>query len=205
MADGPFVPGEISADLDRLEKAMKRLAVEYEMFLTQMSRWPPHQRLAEVTAIIRHYSKTPPRRTVERFRFNTLSHRHSTAMERWSRRLRILEEKGAKSRLNRGSVTNTREDVDINKPQVLAAARLPDGQAVGDQLRDFYLAYKQARRARGLPIAGLNYSPFAETIQQTLDQARRKAAGSDLELRVDEVGGKVRITVRTLRKEEPRP
>jgi hypothetical protein len=199
MADGIFQPTEVTADLARLEKAMKQLAIEYEMYLSQSTKWPPHQRLAEVTAIIRYYSKFTPRRTVERFRFNTLVHRHTTSMERWSRRLRVIEEKGAAARLGRHRGQSEAELLDVSKPHTLAAAKLSSGQASGDQLRDFYVAYKQARKARGQAVSQLNYASFAETMKTTLQQARERAGGCDFELRVDEVGGKVRISVRALR------
>ncbi|MFN7967250.1 MAG: hypothetical protein U0V87_16325 [Acidobacteriota bacterium] len=198
MADGIFQPTEVSADLERLEKAMRRLRIEYEMFLSQAVKWPPHQRLAEIGAILRHYLKNPPRRTVDRFKFNTLSHRHTTAMERWSRRLRKLEEQGAASRFAKKDQARTAL-TDVNKPYTLAATKLAEGQAVGDQLRDFYLSYKQARKARGLPVSNLNYAAFADTMKETLQQARNKNTGRDLELRVDEVGGKVRISVRAVK------
>lgn len=198
MADGIFQPTEVSADLERLEKAMRRLAIEYEMFLSQAIKWPPHQRLAEIAAILRHYSKNPPRRTVDRFKFNTLSHRHTTSMERWSRRLRKLELHGASMRFSKASEAKAAL-TDVTKPFTLAATKLADGHAVGDQLRDFYLSYKQARKARGLPVSNLNYSSFADTMKDTLEQARSKNTGRDLELRVDEVGGKVRITVRAVK------
>lgn len=195
MADGIFQPTEVTADLERLEKAMKRLAIEYEMFLSQAIRWPPHQRLAEIGAIIRHYSKYPPRRTIDRFKFNTLVHRHTTSMERWSRRLRKLEEQGAAARLAR-SRAEEEALADVSKPHTLAETKLNRGHAVGDQLRDFYVAYKQARKARGLAVSSLTYASFAGTIEESLHQARERNGGRDLELRVDEVGGKVRITVR---------
>jgi hypothetical protein len=132
---------------------------------------------------------------VDRFRFNTLIHRYRTNSDRWRRRLKALEELGA----SRTAQAAAKEHVeDLSKPQVLLATRLRAGQVSSAQIRDVYLAYRTARKARGLAVAGMSYTPFADTLSDQLDQARDRSPGADLELRVDEVGGKVRITVRSV-------
>ncbi len=195
MADQLFTPSEIGADLDRLEKLFKRISTEWEMFLARSVRWPPHQRQAEIEAIIRHYLKAPPQRTPDRFRFNTMVHRYRTNSERWRRRLRLLEETGS-SRPGSPRRGRQAEIEDISRPHVLLSTRLRKGDASPDQMRDAYLAFRRARKARGHNVAKLTYRAFAEKISQHLGKVRDHAEGRPLELRVDELGGKVRIAVR---------
>lgn len=198
MADSLFVPTEVTADLAALEKLLKRIAIEWEMFINRSVQWPPHQRQAEIEAIIRHYTKAPPRRTAERFRFNTLVHRYRTNSERWSRRLRRVEESGN----GRGSASHRigREEraagEDVSRIQTLHRIRARAGRAKGDQMRDLYRAFREARKARGKSVSRLAYRDFAQRVDVYLQQARQRAAGQDVELRVDEVGGKVRIALR---------
>jgi hypothetical protein len=194
MGDQVFTPTEVRADLDRLEKTLKRLSIEYEMYLSQQVRWAPMQRQVECELIIRHYHKHPPRQTTDRFRFNTLVHRFRTSLERWGRRERQLQEQGVMRRRGAGRLKKRGEDP--NRAHTLYCQRLPEGSAVGDQVRDLYTAYRQARRARGQSVAPLSYAPFAGKLDRLLEQARRRAPGKPLELRVEHAGGKVSVSVR---------
>ncbi|RMF75117.1 MAG: hypothetical protein D6738_04645 [Acidobacteria bacterium] len=201
MSDTRFTPTNIRADLDTLTKLMKRLSVEYEMFFSQQVRWPPWQRQAECDAIIRHYQKNPPRQTADRFRFNTLVHRYRTTLERFSRRRRQLEEKGMiERRGQRRSALAERESVDVHRPQTLVSQTARAGRAQGDQVRDLYRAYRDARRARGQEIRKLTYAPFAEKIERLLSKARAQAGGRDVELQLTEADGRVTVAVRPVRR-----
>jgi len=194
MADTLFTPTEVTADLAALEKLLRRVAIEWEMFINQSTPWPPHQRQAEIEAIIRHYLKTPPRRTADRFRFNTLVHRYRTSCELWARRVRRRDASGQNPRRRAGRDRGA--DLDPNRAQVLHRIRTRQGKASGDQMRDLYRAFKDARRARGKAVSRLAYRDFVRRVDRNLERARQRTGGRDLELRVDEVGGKVRITVR---------
>ena len=195
MADSLFSPTEVRADLDRLEKLLKRLATEYEMFLAGSVRWPPWQRQAEVEAIVRHFAKNPPQRTVDRFRFNTMVHRLRTSLERWGRRQRAIEMEGHRARLA-GRAARPIQAEDVNRPHVMVQMRAGGGCLDATQLRDLYTSYKNASRARGLPVSGLTYRNFARKVDAAVGAARGQHPGRDVELLLDEVGGKVRLVVR---------
>lgn len=204
MADSKFVPGTVRDDLKRLEETMKRLAVGYELFLIQSTRWPPNERKAECEAIVRHYTKNPPRQTADRFRFHTLVHRYRTNLERWRRRLRALEESG-EARLGgaRGPGADKRHDVeDPNRPFTLLSVQVDSKDPNPQQLRDLYLAYRQARKARGMTVSKMGYGPFVSNMSKHLEKARAKSGGGGLELRVDTLSGKVRIAVRPVSKSQ---
>ncbi|RMG42834.1 MAG: hypothetical protein D6718_13355 [Acidobacteria bacterium] len=192
MSGGIFEPTEVRKDLDRLDRSLRKLRTQYELFLARITKWPPNETLMEVEAIIRHYTKYPPHRTVDRFRFNTLVHRHRTSMERWRRRQRKLEQIGS----GHPRAGSRRADEDLSVPQTLMITRAERGEVKGEQLRDLYLAYRQARKARGLNVAKLRYRKFVETVGRHLQTARSRAGDRDLELRVDTAGGKVTIAVR---------
>ncbi len=202
LGDSLFTPTEVTADLETLEKKIHQLGVDYEVFFTaradgKVNVPPPTRRQAEVEAITRHYLKSPPRRTADRFRFNTLVHRYRMSCERWSRRLRKQEEQGI---VGRGSAAASRREAiaadDVSRPQVLAATRAPQGAVSGGQVRDLFSTFRGARKARGQAVADLSYGEFAERLAQRIDEARRVSPGRDLELRVDEVQGRVRVAVR---------
>jgi len=195
VADSAFIPSDVRSDLDRLEKLLKRFATEYEMYLAGSIKWPPWQRQAEIEAIVRHYAKNPPQRTVERFRFNTMVHRLRTSLERWSRRQRAIEQEGHRARLA-GTTARSANAEDVNRPHVMLATVAPAGKADAAQLRDLFTAYKKASRARGLPVSNLTYRSFANKLDHAVKQARGRHPGRDVELLLDEVGGKVRLVVR---------
>lgn len=203
MGDSLFTPTEARADLELLDKTMKKLGIEYEMFFSQQIRWPPTRTQNETEAIIRHYQKSPPRQTSDRYRFNTLVHRYRTSQERWARRRRQLEEQGVSLRHRYGGSgvpdrAAERAVADISKPQVLLATTAREGSTTGDQMRDVYSAYRQARKARGQSISSLSYAPFANKVGELLARAKERNGGKDVELRVTEVGGKVTLSVRSV-------
>lgn len=210
MADTLFTPTEVSADLHLLEKTLQQLGVDYELFFAaradgKIGMQPPHRRLAETEAIVRHFIKHPPHRTVDRFKFNTLVHRYRTSMERWRRRMKMLEEQGA-TRAAAASARELAHVEDLSRPQTLLATLLRGGKVSSAQIRDVYLAYRTARKARGLPVTGLTYTPFADKLSTKLESARQRSPGRDLELRVDELAGQVRVAVRSVgAKEEAEP
>lgn len=202
MGDGLFTPTEVTADLGHLEKLLHQLGVDYELFFAaradgKTNVLPPQRRQAEVEAVVRHYTKSPPRRTADRFRFNTLVHRYRIGMERWSRRIRQQEEMGlGRNATVTGPQRRERLANDVSKPAVLAAIRAVAGEVSGAQVRDLYTAYRNARRARGMAVSDMEYAPFADRLTAQLEKLRTNTPGRDIELRVDEVGGKVRIAVR---------
>jgi hypothetical protein len=203
MSDAIFTPTEARRDLDQMEKLIKRLAVEWEMYFSQAIRWPPNQRIAEIEAIVRHYTKEPPHRTADRFRFNSLVHRYRTRSELWARRRRSLEESGVLARrrsVQRGEPVASEDGGDGS----FASARASRGHASGPQLRELYTAFRQARRSRGEGISELPYSRFAEKMSRHLERARGRSGGRDLELRVADHGGKVKVIVRPVRTGEGR-
>ncbi len=209
MGDSLFTPTEVTADLHTLEKLIHQLGVDYELFFAARADGknnvlPPQRRLAETEAIVRHYTKHPPRRTADRFRFNTLVHRFRMNGERWARRIRQQEEMGIGRGVTAAAVRRERREA-LDKPQVLATTRAVEGQATGGQVRDIYMAYRTARRNRGLAVSELDYAPFADKLAERLDKARQKSPGRDLELRVDEVDGMVRIAVRPVASRDAEP
>lgn len=204
MADTLFTPTEVTADLAILDKLLHQVGVEWELYFAGRAdgkrMFPPSRRLAEIEAIIQYYTKTPPHRTAERFRFNTMVHRYRTSQERVNRRLRQLEEMGIGLK---ASANKSLKADDISKPQILAATRTTGGAPTGDQLRDIFQAFRNARRARGLSVSDLNYREFADKLASRLQQAREQVPGRDFELRVDEVGGNVRVAVRPVASSTP--
>lgn len=199
MVDSVFTPSDVRSDLGALEKLLKRLAVEWEMYFSQAIAWPPNQRIAEIEAIIRHYTKEPPARTAERFRFNALVHRYHTRSELWARKRRSLEESGLIARrraVRRGEAV---EETSADGTFLSATAR--GGRPTGPQLRELYSVFRQARQSRGESTSDISYRRFAERVSSSLERARSKGAGRDVELRVAELGGRVKLVVKPVRGE----
>jgi hypothetical protein len=78
----------------------------------------------------------------------------------------------------------------------MVETRATAGKLDATQMRDLYTSYKNASRARGLPVSGLSYRSFARKLDAAVGQARGRHPGRDVELLLDEVGGKVRLVVR---------
>ena len=84
--------GEIDDELDALEINLKRLRIEYEQYFKGSLKREPYQLLGRVQKTITRFASDPPRRTAQKFRFNSLVARFHSLRQLWGRTLRELEQ-----------------------------------------------------------------------------------------------------------------
>ncbi len=83
--------GEIDDELDALEVNLKRLRIEYEQYFKGSLKREPYQLLGRVQKTITRFASDPPRRTAQKFRFNSLVARFHSLRQLWGRTMRELE------------------------------------------------------------------------------------------------------------------
>src|SRR5690242_6148044 len=83
----------VEEELDKLERDLRRLKIEYEIYLNGNAKKPPHDTAFRVqTAIKRFSSETAKLNYRQRFKFNQLVQRHAVHSDLWRRKLKDKEE-----------------------------------------------------------------------------------------------------------------
>lgn len=86
----------IDEELAKLEDNLRRLKVEYEIYLNGGSKAPPRDMLFRVESSLKKFSSESFVLSIgQRFKFNQLVQRYAVHNDLWRRKLRLKEEGGA--------------------------------------------------------------------------------------------------------------
>ena len=78
-------------DLENLEAGLRRLKVEYHIFLSGSRKTPPDDLRIRVERIVKKLSESPDMSFSQRFRFSTLVTRYYVYKDRWRREVQSRE------------------------------------------------------------------------------------------------------------------
>jgi hypothetical protein len=200
----------IGEDIDRLERDLRALKIQYDQFFAGALAKQPFELRAEVEHLIRKYSNASIRRLAERFHFNTLVSRFNSLSELWGRQLRAREE----GRPLPGVPADRADGED--SPDPAAAAQAGDGAVVlyqqvirgpgedRDALRAFYDRFLDLRRSFGQPIGGITFASFSRQILQKSEAVKNRTACDAVRLRLTLEGQRLQLkAVPVRRRKEP--
>ncbi len=146
--------GAIDEDLDELELNLKRLRIEYEQFFKGSVKREPYQLLGRVQKVVTRFASDPPRRVVQKFRYNSLVARFQTFRQLWGRTMREMESGTHRSQKFRAGT----------KPPAAPSKPAPRSKKSPiDRLTD---ALIEARRKNGQDTAGVSKQKIAAMVQQ---------------------------------------
>jgi hypothetical protein len=109
---------EFEKEMARLEAAIKRLEVEYNMFFVGRLPRLPWETRAQVEKLVKHYDRMHLRNTAERFRFGVLQSKFVAFCDLWERQLKAKE--GGRPPRGRGAAAALPEgsQPDAGQPEV---------------------------------------------------------------------------------------
>jgi len=178
----------IEADIARLESKLKQLKVQYDMFFVgALSHEPLHLR-SEVEKLIRHHTHTGMRNYAHRFHFNALVSRFNSLSELWAKTIRTMEE-GDRRQPALTDRAQARE-------QLIARARVTDGEPDEESLRRLYDRYVSARESLGEEKCRVSYEKFVRGISNQTRSLRKESGCAEIELRVVLRDQKVQVKAR---------
>ncbi len=76
---------DVDAELERLEKQLNHLRVQYEQYFLDIISFEPEELLQEVTTLIRQLQGAPFKNSVSRFKLRTLTQKLQTYRTYWER------------------------------------------------------------------------------------------------------------------------
>lgn len=186
-------------ELQRLEDAIRSLNAQYDAFLYGSIAKPPVEIRRRVGVDIRRLNTTEPESPAERYRFSTLQARFNALCERWDR-LQSEKEAGRRpgiyghfTRLGSGMPESPPMRANERTPVSVKEEDAPPGT---DRERELFERYREARKARGEDVTGLEFARFAERLTHEREKLKDHFGAVEIEFDVAERDGKVRLIAR---------
>lgn len=175
-------------ELNRLATAIQNLRVELVRFYNGASHVPPEDLRTEVQRRIRELRNSNLQASADHFRLGSLEARFNSLNELFNRRLREREE-GRGRRAASGSGSFPRQDP--RQGVVL------DDSADGSAVEALYAGLQQGRG--GGPQFDLD--SFRSYLQKQISTLRKKTGCREVQFRVSEEDGKMKLKAKPLRAE----
>jgi len=184
-------PTDITRELSELERALKRLEAEYNMYFGGRLPRPPLESRARVATLVKRLDRQPISNYGERFRFTTMQARFQSLSEMWDRGLRAREE-GRPGPFARRADTS-RGGASGGAGREVHVTTLRDPSLEPEKLQRLYEQVADARRA-----AGEEAVPFHKFSILVRDQVNRlrQAGNTEVAFRVAVRDGKVNFTAK---------
>ena len=180
-------------DIDLLERDLKRLEGEYQMFFAGRLPRPPWETRSRVDALVTRLDRSPPTNYGERFRFSSLQARFRAFIDLWDRGLRAREEGRAGPFAARPPVLVDEPRSSPSESRVLAVATFSDPTLETDKLNSLFDGVISARREVGQDV--IPFERFAALISKQVGAFRAKGC-DEVAFRVGVKDGKVSLTAR---------
>lgn len=170
------VSTELGADIVRLEKSIRQLKTQYDMFFAGSIPKQPFELRAEVERLIRRHASTSSRNYASRFHFNSLVSRFNSLSELWTKSLRALEEgdRPAPAVANR---TRPSE-------QLVVRCTVKDPAVDPSVVKILHAKFLDARRKAGEGNGTLSLESFARNLAAQAGKLRERTGCDKVEIRV---------------------
>ncbi len=207
----------IDEELDLLDKQLRRLKIEYEIFFNNPSKRPPTDVEWKVLSLIRkfsdgRFSEGTRMNFSQRFKYNEMAQRYAVQSDLWRKKMRIREEgyrRPADALLSVQGVRVVEEREAKHNPvyglshhaETAEAGTSSDrpfsvqcsgAAAEREQVESLYKALTEAKQKSGEKVS-VNFESFAAFVKKKKSELR-KQHHSDTEVYSDELqGGHVKL------------
>jgi hypothetical protein len=192
---------EIDEDLNRLERDVRQLKIEYEQYFGGGKARPPSDTEWRIDVILKRYGDRGAQMNFsQRFRYTNLAQTYARYREVFHKRVKKREEGnverhfGAAARAieaERARTNSARPDVS-NRVAVASADPVRERQ----KLDELFGAFREALVQSGQPVDRLSREGFQEFLQKKAEQLRAKQGSREIEFVVSVEGGKARLKAR---------
>ncbi len=195
----------IEDQLNELEKRLRQLKIEYDIFLVGGKPVPPTNLKNSVDTLIQRLLEVKGYAYAQKFRFNTLVARYSAYKELWRKRVREKEEQGI-----------LRDEKELNQliQHNISSAPAPeagdrnytlvtdDPAMQMNQIREFYQYMQRAHKETSGEAFSMDFDRFFHYLQVKTSEIRQKfnCPAVEFEAFVDEDTRKVKFSAK-VRKE----
>jgi len=175
----------ISQRIDRLDRLIHQLRVEYERFFNGALELPPEQLRTEIQAELRSLRSANLKGVEDNFRLGNLEAKLNTYSEHYGRRIRNQEE-------GRGPATVRRETGPRHDPE---HGVVMGGAVDQDAVAALYQGLHRTTGAR----PQFDMDTFRSYLDRQIDSIRQKTGCERVVFRVSEEQGKLKLKARPVR------
>ena len=206
----------VEEDLNQLEKDIRQLKIEYDMYFGGGRKRPPQEIQWRAEQMIKRYSERGADMNFsQRFRFNNLSQNLVKNMEVWRKKLKQKEE-GFVQRHFGAAAKAIEAQREIEPPPApsspataASGSRRPGGQpslyevACSDpdrepeKVQQLYSAFVDAKKKAGEKTDALTLDNFQEFVRQKTKQLKKQAGTDQVEYSISVEDGQVKLKART--------
>ncbi len=204
----------VEEDLNQLEKDIRQLKIEYDMFFGGGRKRPPQETLWRAEQMIKRYSeRSADMNYSQRFRFNNLAQNLAKNMEVWRKKVKQKEEGFVQRHFGSAAKAIEAQREKEQPPGAPASAaagkRRPAGQpslyevACSDpdrepeKVQELYKALVEAKKKAGEKTDALTYDNFQDFVRQKTQQLKKQAGTAQVEYAITMEDGQVKLKART--------
>jgi hypothetical protein len=198
----------LAEDIEAIEKAIRRLQIEWDKFFGGLERKPPTDLKMRLEALLRQHANSDIRNNTERFRYQSLTARYNTLSELWNKRLRAREEGRA------FGVHGLKAEVLPPAPPPPPAAERPR-ESAGSRVQETEIRVKDptsetaavhalyqrflAERKRSGETAAVKYESFQKLIGQQTQRLLAEKGGQAVDFRLETKDGRVSLKAKVVK------
>lgn len=204
----------VEEDLNQLEKDIRQLKIEYDMYFGGGRKRPPQETQWRAEQTIKRYSeRSADMNFAQRFRFNNLSQNYAKNMEVWRKKVKQKEEGFVQRHFGSAAkaIEAQREKEHPPEPpaSVVVGARRAGGPpslyevACSDpdrepeKVQELYKALVEAKKKAGEKTDALTLDSFQNFVRTKTQQLRKQAGAEQVEYTISMEDGQVKLKART--------
>lgn len=198
MAVARGVQDPIDERLDELDQGVKRLRIEYDQYFLGILKRPPEVLTGKMQKIIVEFSNSPPHKSQQKFRFNSLNSKFQIYRQQWGRTLRQIEQGTYKGHLFKAHL-HERERMQAqkqaSKSDAPAETAPPARSAASGAIDQLYDALIAARTRAGEAGPAPERARVEAMVRKQTAALREKHPGAKVKFKVAIEGNRAKLIV----------
>ncbi|OFV95112.1 MAG: hypothetical protein A3F68_10595 [Acidobacteria bacterium RIFCSPLOWO2_12_FULL_54_10] len=178
----------IDEELTQLEDGIRRLKIEYDIFLNTGSNRPPNDSQWRVERLIKKLADSPQMNFAQRFRYNGLTSRYALFSDLWRQRVRTKEEGPRRNPLHQET-----EDKNLS-----FRTKWNNPSEEPEKVDKLFSALLEAKKKLGEDTQNLAADSFQKYVVQKTAQLKRDFKCEQVEYCVEIENGQVRLKAKGL-------
>lgn len=177
----------IEEELDKLEDDIRRLKIEYEVYLNGGSKRPPRDSVFRIEFVIKRFASEWAELTLsQRFRFDSLARKYAISHELWGRRLQEKEE-------GRGRYSAQKSQRAESTPDQSVRVVFSDPEKEPENLSRLLQAIVEARQQVGERVDNIDPKGFQKYVREKTKEIQQSLGCQKVQFSVIVEGGKVKF------------
>jgi hypothetical protein len=196
-------------ELNLLDKQLRRLKIEYEIFFNNPTKRPPTDVEWKVLSLIRKFSDGARMNLAQRYRYNEMAQRYAIQSDLWRKKMRIREEGYRRPQDAILSVQGVRVNPErAARRHAYGTSRAAETAAGGnfsiecsaadgerEKIESLYKALTAAKEKSGEEVSG-SFDSFTAFVSKKTSEIRKQHGCDAVVYSVEVQGGQVKLTAK---------